>query len=102
MGQQSNKIIRVNSSRAYQTASKLLVVAFMCLMTTACVSTVVGAVVGTAVAVVKVPFKVAGAVIDAATPDDKKNDLIESLNDNQKDSAVDSDAAALDMESEGL
>jgi hypothetical protein len=41
---------------------------------TACIGTVVGTAVDITTAVVKVPFKVAGAVVDAATPDDKKEE----------------------------
>lgn len=41
----------------------------VCLLQTACLSTVVGVAVGTTVAVVKVPFKVAGAAVDLAIPD---------------------------------
>lgn len=52
-----------------------LVVLTMCGFLSACVGTVVGVVVDTTIEVVKIPFKVAGAVIDVATPDkssDKK------------------------------
>jgi len=39
-----------------------------------CVAAVAGAAVGATVAVVKVPFKVAGAAVDLAVPDDKDDD----------------------------
>lgn len=39
-----------------------------------CVAAVAGAAVGVTVAVVKVPFKVAGAAVDLAIPDDKDDD----------------------------
>ena len=42
----------------------------LCLLLFSCVSAVVGAVVGTTVEVVKVPFKVVGAAVDLAVPDD--------------------------------
>ena len=47
----------------------------ICGFLSACIGTVVGVVVDTTIEVVKIPFKVAGAVIDVATPDkssDKK------------------------------
>ena len=42
----------------------------LCLLLFSCVSAVVGAVVGTTVEVVKVPFIVVGAAVDLAVPDD--------------------------------
>jgi hypothetical protein len=42
----------------------------LCLLLFSCVSAVVGAVVGTTVEVVKVPFKVVGAAVDLAVSDD--------------------------------
>lgn len=55
---------------------KLFTIAGLCLVTNACVGTIVGAAVDTTIEVAKVPFKVAGAVVDVATGgdgDDKKN-----------------------------
>ena len=42
----------------------------LCLLLFSCVSAGVGAVVGTTVEVVKVPFKVVGAAVDLAVSDD--------------------------------
>lgn len=44
----------------------------LCLACNACIGKVVGAAVDTTIEVAKVPFKVAGAVVDVATGDDKK------------------------------
>jgi hypothetical protein len=49
---------------------KLLPVIVVCMLTSACVGTVIGTAVDVAVEVVKVPFKVGGAVIDVVTGDD--------------------------------
>ncbi|MFT7472372.1 MAG: hypothetical protein ACI8XU_002270 [Kiritimatiellia bacterium] len=42
----------------------------LCLLLFSCVGAVVGAAVDTTIEVVKVPFKVVGAVVDLAVPDD--------------------------------
>jgi len=42
----------------------------MLLMASACVSTIVGGAVDVTLEVVKVPFKIAGAVLDVVTDDD--------------------------------
>ena len=44
--------------------------AALCLLLSSCVGMVVGAAVDTTIEVAKVPFKVAGAVVDLAVPDD--------------------------------
>lgn len=62
-----------------------------------CIGTVVGAAVDVAVEVVKVPFKVAGAVVDAV----KKDDLADGA-DGENFDQVDSDEAARRLESQGL
>lgn len=49
---------------------KLYSVLAVSVLLSGCVGTVVGAVVDTAVEVVKIPFKVSGAVIDVVTPDE--------------------------------
>lgn len=49
---------------------KLLSVVLVSLGLTACLGTVVGTAVDVTLEVAKVPFKVAGAVVDVATPDD--------------------------------
>jgi hypothetical protein len=41
-----------------------------CLLQQGCVGTIVGTAVDTTIEVAKVPFKVAGAVVDVATDDD--------------------------------
>ncbi|PCI80951.1 MAG: hypothetical protein COB20_02325 [SAR86 cluster bacterium] len=42
----------------------------LCLVLFSCVGAIVGVAVDTTIEVVKVPFKVAGAVVDLAVPDD--------------------------------
>lgn len=76
-----------------------LVVIASCSLT-ACVGTVVGVVVDTAVEVVKIPFKVGGAVIDVVTPDDFSDNLLS--NDNEGELDIDSEAAAVEMESQAF
>ncbi|MFT5136257.1 MAG: hypothetical protein ACI9XU_001066 [Arenicella sp.] len=49
----------------------LVMILVICGSLSACIGTVVGVVVDTAIEVVKVPFKVGRAVIDVATPDKK-------------------------------
>lgn len=61
----------------------------------ACLGTVVGVVVDTTIEVVKVPFKVAGAVVDVATGDDL-TDLAPSSQTEQPN--IESDQAAMQME----
>ncbi|NND83302.1 MAG: hypothetical protein HKN50_12815 [Gammaproteobacteria bacterium] len=52
---------------------KIIVIVFLATQLSGCLGTAVGLVVDTAIEVAKVPFKVAGAVIDVAMPDgDKK------------------------------
>ncbi len=46
----------------------------LCLALSSCVGMVVGAVVDTTIEVAKVPFKVAGAAVDLAIPDDDEDD----------------------------
>jgi hypothetical protein len=45
-----------------------------CLFLTGCLGTLVGTAVDVTLEVAKVPFKVAGAVVDVATPDDDDED----------------------------
>jgi hypothetical protein len=45
-----------------------------CLLLTGCLGTVVGTAVDVTLEVAKVPFKVAGAVVDVATPADDDED----------------------------
>lgn len=47
-----------------------LMLVALCLLLFSCVGAVVGAVVDTTIEVAKVPFKVAGAAVDLAVPDD--------------------------------
>lgn len=53
---------------------RLLCVVLLSLGLTACLGTVVGAAVDVTLEVAKVPFKVAGAVVDVATPEDDDED----------------------------
>ncbi len=46
----------------------------LCLLLSSCVGTIVGAVVDTTIEVVKVPFKLVGAVVDLAIPDKDEDD----------------------------
>jgi hypothetical protein len=62
---------------------------------TACLGTVVGAVVDTTIEVVKIPFKVVGAAVDVVTGDEL-TDLSES--DLKGTESIDSEAAAIKME----
>jgi len=50
---------------------QLLVMLGMLLMLNGCISTVVGAAVDVTTAVIKVPFQVGGAVIDAVSSDEE-------------------------------
>lgn len=50
-------------------SKQLLLVLFASIVLSACVGTIVGAAVDTTIEIAKVPFKVAGAAIDVATPD---------------------------------
>lgn len=50
-----------------------LMLAALCLVLFSCVGVVVGAVVDTTIEVAKVPFKVVGAAVDLAVPDDDDN-----------------------------
>ena len=53
----------------------LRIVTLSCLLVlSGCVGTLVGAAVDTTIEVVKVPFKVAGAVVDLAVPDDDEDE----------------------------
>lgn len=63
---------------------------------TACIGTVVGAVVDTTIEVVKIPFKVVGAAVDVVTGDEL-TDLHDSGAE-QGEAPVDSEEAALKME----
>ena len=53
---------------------KLGALFLIALMLTSCLGTVVGTAVDVTLEVAKVPFKVAGAVVDVATPDDDDDD----------------------------
>ena len=50
--------------------ARATVLLVLCLLLLSCVGTVVGTVVDTTIEVVKVPFKVVGAAVDLAIPDD--------------------------------
>ena len=83
-------------SNLRQSWLKLVTVLLLCIATTGCVGTVVGAVVDTTIEVIKIPFKVGGALIDAVTPDD----FTEQAEDSNDD--ADNDDAAVKMEQEGI
>lgn len=51
-------------------SKKILLVSILCLGLPGCVGAIVATAVDTTIAVAKVPFKVAGAVVDVATEDD--------------------------------
>ena len=75
---------------------RLLLLLPIILALSACIGTVIGAVVDTTIEVVKIPFKVVGAAVDVVTGDEL-TDLSEGA---PKGSApVDSEAAAIKMES---
>jgi predicted small secreted protein len=80
---------------------RLFIVLLTCLMLSGCIGTVVGAVVDTTIEVIKIPFKVGGAVIDAVTPDDLSDEDKSQLSPSAG-ADVDSDNAAVQMESEPL
>ena len=73
---------------------KVMLIVSLCVTTSACIGTVVGAVVDTTIEVVKIPFKVGAAVIDVATDDDF-TDVAES---DSSHSELSSDEAAIKME----
>ncbi len=52
--------------------SNIVFILFISFTVSGCVGTIVGAAVDTTIEVAKVPFKVAGAVVDVATGDDDK------------------------------
>jgi hypothetical protein len=49
---------------------RILLLAFLSMLLISCVGTVIGAAVDTTIEVAKVPFKVVGAAVDLAVPDD--------------------------------
>lgn len=53
---------------------QFLVLLVAAVLLTACLGSIVGAAVDVTLEVAKVPFKVAGAAIDVATPDDEDDD----------------------------
>jgi hypothetical protein len=62
-----------------------VIVLVICGSLSACIGTVVGVVVDTAIEVVKVPFKVGRAVIEVAIPDKKPSKLSKSEQDDEED-----------------
>ena len=64
------------SLNAHKRIMKLLLIAFFCLSLQGCLGKIVGSTVDVAIEVVKIPFKVAGAVVDVASGGDssKKKD----------------------------
>jgi hypothetical protein len=61
----------MQKTHALRPILNFVIVLVICGSLSACIGTVVGAVVDTAIEVVKVPFKVGRAVIDVAIPDNK-------------------------------
>ncbi|MDP1931026.1 MAG: NF038104 family lipoprotein [Gammaproteobacteria bacterium] len=57
----------ISGNRIWQ---KVLLLPLLSVLLQGCLGTVVGAAVDVTLEVAKVPFKVAGAVVDVATPDD--------------------------------
>lgn len=53
---------------------KALLSVFLCLLLSACIGTVVGAAVDVGIEAAKVPFKVAGAAVDLAVPDEDEGE----------------------------
>jgi len=60
--------------RRFSPAVRPALVLLVCLLLTGCLGTLVGTAVDVTLEVAKVPFKVAGAVVDVATPDDDDED----------------------------
>jgi hypothetical protein len=56
---------------------KILSMLSLVFMLQGCISTIVGTVVDTAIEVVKVPFKVGGAIIDAASSDKEEEKKVQ-------------------------
>ncbi len=75
--------------------AKLLILLPLIFTLTACLGTVIGAVVDTTIEVVKIPFKVVGAAVDVVTGDDL-TDLTPGAE--NVDADLDSDQAAIEME----
>lgn len=63
----------------------LLMVLVICSLLSACIGTVVGVAVDTTIEVVKIPFKVAGAVIDVATPDKSSDNKKSKRSESEQD-----------------
>lgn len=61
--------------------ARILVLLSICTLLSACLGTAVGVVVDTAIEVVKIPFKVGGAIIEVAIPD-KDEDRSKTKRDN--------------------
>ncbi len=69
---------------SFQSIAKSVLVFSVCLSISGCVGAIVGAAVDTTIEVAKVPFKVAGAVVDVATPDRHKSDKREPEKESRK------------------
>jgi hypothetical protein len=81
---------------------RLITLLLLCLVSvgvSGCVGTIVGAVVDTTVEVVKIPFKVGGAIIDVVTPDESADQLDQQ---GEMTKSADHQAAAIRMENEAL
>jgi len=61
------------TKQTLQKPFKLLICVLFCLILQGCLGTIVGNTVDVAIEVVKIPFKVGGAVIDVVSGDDNKD-----------------------------
>jgi len=66
-----------------KTIRTLLFASFLSFGLSGCVGTIVGAAVDTTIEVAKIPFKVAGAVVDVATGDDDKKKKMRKKDDDE-------------------
>ncbi|ALO45461.1 NF038104 family lipoprotein [Pseudohongiella spirulinae] len=64
----------LNNKQTQFLPGRLLATTALALSLTGCLGTVVGSAVDVTLEVAKVPFKVAGAVVDVASGDDEKDD----------------------------
>ena len=77
-------------------SGRIMAIVLVCFMTTSCIGSAIGVVVDTAIEVVKVPFKIGGAVVDVIKGDD---DFAEKLAEDQDDDVdIDEEQKALKME----
>lgn len=63
-------MVKITTVRLFNRILKIVVLLGLCISLTACLGTVVGAVVDTTIEVVKIPFKVGVAVVEVVTDDE--------------------------------